>query len=63
MITKRETIVASGTPESFGWVRVPSRDTPGSICYERPDGSLQMWERGRKPVVVVRFGDGSVFKS
>lgn len=33
-------IVKSGMHYSFGWMRHPEKDEPGSYCYEKPDGSL-----------------------
>lgn len=33
-------IVKSGMHYTFGWVRHPDGDEPGSYCYEKPDGTL-----------------------
>ncbi len=49
--------IRSGTPESFGWLRV-SVNRPGvPVVYERPDGERVLWSPTvptLKPRVVVR---------
>ena len=41
-----------GSPESFGYQRAPQYDTQTTICYERPDGQLMAFERGKTAVLV-----------
>ena len=41
------------TPESAGWVRASKYDTPTSIVYERPDGTLQAFVRGKRAMLTV----------
>ena len=41
--------ISTGTPESFGWQRKPEYDTQTGLAYEKPDGKLYMFPKGKKP--------------
>jgi hypothetical protein len=41
--------ISYGSPESFGWQRRSDLDTPATIVYEAPDGTLKAFKRDRKP--------------
>lgn len=42
-----------GTPESFGYVRCPLKDTSNGIAYEAPDGRMHLFEKGKAPRIVA----------
>ncbi len=38
-----------GSPESFGWQRLPDLDTDIGLAYERPSGGIFLFRRGIPP--------------
>jgi hypothetical protein len=43
---------STGTPDTFGWVRIPKLDTERGEAWERPDGKLCMLPKhGPKPLL------------
>lgn len=42
-----------GTPESFGWARVPALDSGGGEAWEMPTGDLILLAPGVRHVVVL----------
>ena len=44
---------STGTPDTFGWVRIPKLDTHTGEAWEKPDGRLCMLPKhGPKPLLV-----------
>ena len=43
-----------GLPESFGWMRRADLERPDEQIWERPNGSLVVFEGNHRPVIVQR---------
>jgi hypothetical protein len=53
--------IVKGTPESFGWQRVPQYDTQSGVAYEKPTGDLMLFPRhGPKPAIARIIGKPSL---
>lgn len=49
----RKTIVQTGSPESFGWLRRPEyeRNCAHLVVYEKPDGHLVAFRKDQNRIV------------